>query len=164
MNEMDGLKEINLVIENLTKALHAHRHDYPAFEAAIKSFKEHRHEGVEDAARRLELLEDWKYKYMERTADKLEELEENTFQTDQAMRLCRLLRRDLTGVMERVAKLEKEPTPNKVDIGEWARTNRAAIEAMQGRIFKCANCHRLVDVHHDGHSMLVKRCVCAEGA
>jgi hypothetical protein len=132
--------------------------------ATMKSFESHRHEGVEDAARRLELLEDWKYKYMERTNDKLEELEENTFQTDQAMRLCRLLRRDLTEVMGRVAKLEKEPTPNKVDIGEWARTNRAAIEAMQGRIFKCATCNRLVDVHHDGHSMLVKRCVCAEGA
>lgn len=143
MNEMDGLKEI---------------------ERMHKAFTEHRHEGVEDAARRLEILETWRAAYTLRTADKLEELEENTFQTDQAMRLCRLLRRDLTGVMERLSKLEKEPTPNKVDLGEWARTNRAAIEAMQGRIFKCATCNRLVDVHHDGHSMLVKRCVCAEGA
>ncbi len=168
------LDEVWRVLTATIKSFESHRHDYPAIEAAIKSFKEHRHEGVEDAAWRLEILETWRAAYTLRTADKLEELEENTFQTDQAMRLCRLLRRDLTGVMERLSKLEKapvsseklekEPTPNKIDIGEWARTNRAAIEAMQGRIFKCATCNRLVDVHHDGHSMLVKRCVCAEGA
>jgi hypothetical protein len=83
-----------------------------AIEAATRAFHAHRHEGVEDAARRLEILETWRQVYVERTNDKLEELEENTFQTDQAMRLCRLLRRDLTGVLARVSGLEKQPVPN----------------------------------------------------
>jgi hypothetical protein len=103
-------------------------------EAATKSLAAHRHEGVEDAARRLEILETWRPVYTERVNDKLEELEENTFQTDQALRLCRLLRRDLTGVMERVSAIEKQPVPKeapKVNVREWCRTNRAAIEEVE---------------------------------
>jgi predicted TPR repeat methyltransferase len=131
--------------------------------ATMKSFESHRHEGVEDAARRLEILETWRAAYTLRTADKLEELEENTFQTDQAMRLCRLLRRDLTGVLERVAKLEKAPVPTQVP-GQY----KEAIFMMQGHHFNgplvCASCKRSLDSSYCGGTWQVDRCVCAEGA